>query len=200
MSDLTIFSDDSTKPEWKLRVNETDSELADIRTYHLNSYGETRDLAAGILADCPQTDLTIFYNESPQVTNPFSLYDDIDDMPHPLAAGQLLGALSGSVEPDVLWALTHADFDAVELIGDEATRAKADRIMNRLSGIKAWDDDLDDTLDDLDNGLDDLGSSTEFEYCDRCGFDTLHNLNFSSLSEYWTCSICGAPNAAVYGI
>lgn len=129
----------------------------------------------------------------------FDSFDDIDDMPFPLASGQLLGALGGEIDHDILWDLANGDFDASDLIPDLTLRAKADRIMDRLDGLKAWDDDLAD-LDDLDQ-MDEMDISTiEFEHCARCGFDTLHNLKKSSLQEFWVCSLCGTPSAASYRI
>lgn len=235
MSDKEIFNDDDfnldaedptpngflSNPVWKLRVNEEDPDLADIRTYHFDSEVEAQDLAQGLLVTDPCTDFTIFYklegDWQPQKTNKFDLFEDLDDFPNPLAVGQLLPNLSGQVDPDIIWDLTTGDFDAVELISDLALRTKALRIMDSLDCAKAWDVDDDDQVscegcgEMMQSNIfspqnvcsecrwqhvndDNFIPSVETEHCPHCDRDTIHkDIDFESL-----CTLCGTRHSAIF--
>jgi|GEM_PF-3670509 len=90
------------------------------------------------------------FTESPA---PYSLIEDLDDLPNPFPHGQLLPQLSGDVDEDLIFKLaTTGDRDLLHKINHLEAREKASRILDNLHNVGAWDT-TNDSFDDGNGGM-----------------------------------------------
>lgn len=142
---------DNNTSDWKIKT-----ELADGSDHWENCDSDLlndRCLTLydnGINFDLYQFSETTDNWEFVEAPSPYTLIEDLDELPNPLPHGQLLPQLTGDVDEDLIFKLASTgDRDLLHEINHLEAREKAARILDNLHECGAWNT----TNDSFDDGL-----------------------------------------------